>query len=180
MSGSATVNEIDLGDGFGEEVLEVSGTKLEVHADGSIDYTNGPIHLHVSANDRTAKREPQIGDLMPAGHPNAGWVYAGISKTTYQPFYVAPKDSGVFKWKQALVFAAREDSRLPSNEELNQLWEAKNKGKLKGTFNLTGSNTAGWYWSSRDGGAFKSAQCFNDGTQGNDGENGYSSLRLVR
>ena len=28
------------------------------------------------------------------------------------------------------------------------LWENRNKGKLKGTFNETRSYPAGWYWSS--------------------------------
>src|SRR4029077_3396589 len=97
-----------------------------------------------------ATSEPQIGDKMPAGHKHAGWIYAGISKTTHEPFYVAPKDSGVFKWKEAMAFAANEGSRVPSKEELDQLYEARDEGALKDTFNVTGSYSAGRYWSSRD------------------------------
>ncbi len=121
-----------------------------------------------------------VGDKMPAGHPNAGWIYAGISKTTHQPFYVAPKDSGVFKWQQAMAFAAKEGSRVPSQEELNQLYDARDQGALKGTFNETGSYPAGWYWSSRDHDNFAWTQCFSDGLQINCYEDVVSSLRLVR
>src|SRR5258707_6524179 len=95
---------------------------------------------HVNAVDAAAqKTELQIGDKMPAEHPQAGWIYAGISKSTHQPLYVAPNDSGVFQWKQAMAFAAKDRSRVPSKEELDQLYAAKDKGALKGTFNVAGS-----------------------------------------
>jgi hypothetical protein len=184
MSGSATIKEIDLGDGFGEAVFKVNGMKLAVHADGSVDYPNGTIHVHAGAIDAAPKAEPEIGDRMPRGHANAGWIYAGISKTTHEPFYVAPKDSGVFQWQEAKEFAAKEGSRLPSKEELNQLYDAKDKGALKGTFNVTGSASVGWYWSSRDtsdfGYDFAWAKRFSDGYQGSNGQYNDSSLRCVR
>ncbi len=132
------------------------------------------------ANDASAKVEPQIGDVMPAGHKNAGWIYAGISKTTHEPFYVAPKDSGVFQWKQAMDFAAREGSRVPSQDELDQLYEARDKGALKGTFNVTGSHSAGWYWSSRDYDINAWAQRFSGGGQDDIFKDFDSSLRCVR
>jgi hypothetical protein len=125
--------------------------------------------------------EPQIGDKMPAGHPNAGWIYAGISKTTQQPFYVAPKGSGVFKWKEAMAFAAKDESRLPSKEELDQLYTVKDKGALKGIFNVTSSYSAGWYWSSSDNGSRHAwAQRFRDGHQDYGHKDDVSSLRCVR
>src|SRR5579872_667276 len=133
------------------------------------------------ANDSTAiSAEPKIGDKMAAGHPQAGWIYAGISKTTHQPFYVAPKDSGVFKWKEAMAFAAKDGARVPSQDELDQIYEARDKGGLKGTFNETGSYPAGWYWSSRDYNGLAWAQRFSDGHQTNDFKDYYSSLRCVR
>src|SRR5260370_18906942 len=58
------------------------------------------------------------------------------------------------KWKQAMEFAAKLDEhghndwRVPTKGELNVLWENRNEGALKGTFNVTGSYPAGWYWSS--------------------------------
>jgi hypothetical protein len=142
---------------------------------------SGAAYVHPAGTEEAAKTEAQIGDRMPAGHPHAGWIYAGISKTTQQPFYVAPKDSGVFQWKEAMAFAAKDGSRLPSREELDQLHDAKDKGALKGTFNLSGSNPAGWYWSSRDDGNISAwAQRLSDGSLGNDCKNYYSSLRCVR
>jgi hypothetical protein len=118
---------------------------------------------------------------MPAGHPQAGWIYAGISKSTHQPFFVAPKDSSVFQWKEAMAFAADEGSRVPSREELDQIYDAREKGALKDTFNVTGSGPAGWYWSSSQGvhyGAW--AQRFSDGNQNYDYKLTDSSLRCVR
>jgi hypothetical protein len=136
--------------------------------------------LHAPTNDASPKAEPQIGDKMPAGHPNAGWIYAGISKTTHEPFYVAPKDSGVFQWKEAMAFAAKEGSRVPSREELNQLYDARDQGALKGTFNVTGSLPAGWYWSSSQNGLDAWAQRFSDGDQDVYNKSNDSSLRCVR
>jgi hypothetical protein len=123
----------------------------------------------------------KIGDTMPAGHAHAGWIYAGISKTTNQPFYVAPKDSGVFQWKEAMAFAAKEGSRVPFLDEVNQIYKAKDTGSLKGTFDETGSYPAGWYWSSSPYNKNLAwAQRFSDGHQ--DGNYRYfgSSLRCVR
>jgi hypothetical protein len=136
---------------------------------------------HKVTADAATSAAPQIGDKMPAGHPNAGWIYAGVSKTTNQPLYVAPKDSGVFQWKAAMDFAAKEGARVPSKQELDQIHDAMDKGALKGTFNETGSNPAGWYWSSsqiNDGDAWD--QRFSDGTQFNNLKGNASSLRCVR
>ncbi len=165
--GQGNAKEISLGDGFGDVALKVNGATVEVHADGSVDaYTAGAVRLHAPANDSVVVNvEPQIGDVMPAGHKQAGWIYAGISKTTHEPFYVAPKDSGVFKWKEAMAFAAKEGARVPSPDELDQIYEARNKAALKDTFNVTGSYPAGWYWSSRDDFLTAWAQRFSDGHQ---------------
>jgi hypothetical protein len=84
---------------------------------------------------------PEIGERMPPGDFHAGWIYAGISKTTHQPFYVAPKDAGNFEWDHAMVWAEYEGAGVPSREELDQMYTNRNKGALKGTF-----NEAGWYW----------------------------------
>jgi hypothetical protein len=141
------------------------------------------VELRPVPNDdaKSPASKPQIGDKMPAGDFNAGWIYAGISETTHQPFYAAPKDSGVFRWKEAMAFAAKDGSRLPSKEELNQLYDAKDKGALKGTFNVTGSNSAGWYWSSRDNNLNHAwAQRFSDRVQVSSLKYDDSSLRCVR
>ena len=203
---SSTAKEIDLGNGFGDVAVKANGIRVEMHADGSVvaytksdvdAYTNGAVHVHPAANDSTLPdkekivgegrvvevigAEPQIGDKMPAGHPQAGWIYAGISKSSHQPFYVAPKDSGVFRWKEAMAFAAKDGSRVPSKEELDQIYEARNEGALKGTFNVTGSDPAGLYWSSTEGiNNYAWGQRFSDGNQNWNNKNNDSSLRCVR
>ncbi len=160
--------------------LVLNGATIE-RADGHLVISTPGIVITkpAPANDSTAiSAEPQIGDVMPAGHKQAGWIYAGISKTTHEPFYVAPKDSGVFQWKEAMAFAAKHGARVPSQDELDQIYEARNKGALKDTFNVTGSNSAGWYWASRDDSSLAWAQRFSDGIR--DSKISVSSLRCVR
>jgi hypothetical protein len=75
------------------------------------------------------------------------------------------------------------DFRVPSLSELSVLWENRDKGKLKGTFNETGSYPAGWYWSSSpydDDFLDAWAQRFSDGNQAHDYRYHVSSLRCVR
>ncbi len=81
------------------------------------------------------------------------------------------------------------DFRVPTKEELNVLWENRDKGKLKGTFNETGSsllfdNETGsrteQYWSSSQSCVVAWVQRFSDGTQYGSGRYHGSSLRCVR
>src|SRR5438067_1767511 len=102
--------------------------------------TTSPIPPTLSSTASTEALE--IGVVMPKGHEHPGWIYGGISKTTGKPFYIAPKDSGVMQWQQAMDFAARSNASVPSREELNQMYQARNEGALKGTFNTTGSTPA--------------------------------------
>jgi Protein of unknown function (DUF1566) len=168
----------------------------------------------------------KIGDVMPVGDPHAGWIYAGISKTTKAPFYaaannageyrrtkamafaistmnvaswvyfalfepmnepcyldVAMKNSSVFKWNEAMEFARKKDARLPSKMELTQIYEAKDEGALKNTFNLSGSRHDGWYLSAteiRDDARYAWGQRFDNGHRDWHIKDGQSALRLVR
>jgi Protein of unknown function (DUF1566) len=125
----------------------------------------------------------KIGEVMPAGHAHAGWIYAGISNTTGKPFYAASKDSGVYQWKEAMAFAASEKANLPSDAELNQLYRAKNQGAFKGTFNETRWPPAGVYWSATEHGDdadFAWDQRFSDGDQVWLRKFHQGSVRLVR
>src|SRR5262245_46021586 len=97
------------------------------------------------------KKSP--GDRMPDGT-----IYAGVSPDIGRAMYTTPADAPLtMKWKKAMDYAAgldahgREDWRVPTNAELNVLWENRDKDALKGTFNVTGSYPAGWYWSSTEG-----------------------------
>lgn len=64
--------------------------------------------------------------------------------------------------------------------ELNVLGENRDKGALKDTFNLAGSDPAVWYWSSTEYGSGALGQRFSDGTTRWGTEDGVSSLRCVR
>jgi hypothetical protein len=126
---------------------------------------------------------PEPGDVMPDGT-----IYAGISPDTRKPFYVAATDAPanpdfIMAFNKASACAEKltahgyDDWRLPTKAELDLLFRNREKGALKGTFNLTGSEDAGWYWSSTrgpSGGAW--GQRFSDGIQDDYG----TSVRCVR
>jgi hypothetical protein len=187
FGGNGEVKDVSLGDDFCEVIVRVNGARFEVHVDGSVDaYTQGAVRLHPVANDSAAKGKtaPEIGDEMADGT-----IYAGISPDTHKPMYARPKDeSGTYTFNEAAKHAknleahGHHDFRAPSKGELNVLWENRNKGKLAGTFNETGSYHAGWYWSSTPGSNSAWAQRFSDGYQNFNyfRWNGYSSLRCVR
>jgi hypothetical protein len=149
---------------------------LVISAPGTVITKPGP------ANESAAKGKtaPEIGDEVADGT-----IYAGISPDTHKPMYARPNDeSGTYSFNEAAKHAKNIDDgfHVPTKNELNVLYENRNKGKLKGTFNETGSAPAGWYWSSTPDHSYLAwAQRFSDGNQ-YDGAHKYvgSSLRLVR
>ena len=184
MEGSSNTKEISLGDGFGDVAVKVNGTRIEVHTDGSIDvYPPSSVRVHPAANDSAAKAKtaPEIGDEMEDGTILAGY-YEG------KPLYAMPKDApGTYTFNEAAKYAknidahGHHDFRAPSKGELDVLYENRDKGKLKGTFNETGSDPAGWYWSSSPFNYFSAwAQRFSDGRQYVYPRLIDSSLRCVR
>ena len=126
---------------------------------------------------------PKVGEVMPDGT-----IYAGISPESHKPMYTTPCDApGTYTFNEAAKYASRLDAHhhhdfhAPTRGELNVLWENRNKGKLKGTFNETGSDPAGWYWSSsQNDHSIAWAQRFSDGTQLYYTKYSDSSLRCVR
>jgi hypothetical protein len=86
-------------------------------------------------------QEVKIGDAIPDGTILAGY-YEG------KPLYATPEDApGTYTFNEAAKYASsldthgHNDFHVPSKGELNVLWENRNEGKLKGTF-----NEAGQYW----------------------------------
>ncbi len=69
------------------------------------------------------------------------------------------------------------DWRAPTKGELNVLF--RNRTAIGG-FDESGSDPAGWYWSSSPDLSLAWGQRFNDGHQGNGTRNLASSLRCVR
>jgi hypothetical protein len=120
------------------------------------------------------------GDKMPDGT-----VFAGISPDTNKPMYATPADAPLtMKFNEAQEYAARFDAhghkdwRVPTMAELNVLF---NNCAAIGRFDISGSTTAGWYWSASPylswGGW---AQRFSDGAQGDDPKGRHSPVRPVR
>jgi hypothetical protein len=190
MTEGSKAREIDLGDGFGDVAVKVNGATVEVHADGSIlaytnrsvdAFTNGPVQVHPAANDNAQdKAALQVGDRMADGT-----VYAGISPYTHQPMYATRADAPLtMKWKQAMEYAAKLDAhghkdwRAPTKSELNVLYN--NRAAISG-FDESGSDPAGWYWSSSQYTNYDAwAQRFSDGGQSDYRKYDVSSLRCVR
>lgn len=123
--------------------------------------------------------ESGIGKRMPDGT-----VYAGISPATGKPMYAMPQDApGTYRFNNAQEYAKKlaalghKDWRAPTKNELNVLF---NNRAAIGGFNETGSNPAGWYWSSSPCyGPNAWVQRFSDGSQ-NLPRHFISSLRCVR
>jgi hypothetical protein len=130
---------------------------------------------------QVATKDMQIGDEMEDGTILAGY-YEG------RPLYAAPRDApGTYTFNEAVKYASRFDAHghhdfhAPSEGELNVLFENRNRGKLKGTFNETGALPGGWYWSSTSLDYDNAAmQRFNRGSQLVLNKLTALSLRLVR
>jgi Protein of unknown function (DUF1566) len=180
MAGS--VKEITLGNDMGEIVVKANGASVEIHADGSLDtFTDEAVKTHPASGDTASGPTP--GDAMPDGT-----IYAGISPESHKPMYTTPCDApGTYTFNEAAKYASRLDAHgyhdfhAPTRGELNVLWKNRDKGKLAGTFNVTGSYPAVWYWSSSpDDFTSGWAQRFSDGSQLNYFRFYASSLRCVR
>jgi len=118
-----------------------------------------------------------------------GTIFAGISPDTGKYMYAAPADAGVsMPFKQAARYAknltvgGKKGFHVPTRGELKVLFDNRSKGGLKGTFNLTGSDLAGWYWSSTRGyeDGCVHGQQFKSGRQGLIHRSNDSSVRCVR
>jgi hypothetical protein len=186
--GSGKKQTISLGSDF-DAVVRYGETTVELNADGVIVktkgnvivYTNGDVKVRPAANDDgKATGEPKPGDKMPDGA-----VYAGISPDTNKPMYATPADAPLtYTFNQAQKYAehldayGHKDWRVPTKGELNVLFQ--NRAAIGG-FDISGSDPAGWYWSSSQLYNVKAwGQRFSDGDQKYYSKNGDSSLRCVR
>ena len=171
---------ISLSNAFDHLVVKGDGIEVEFQ-DGKIQVHSGKIVTTPTANSLGNTAVPaalKIGDVIEDGN-NKGWIYcegAGVD-----PFLVAPQDSGVKKWREAMEYAAHFNSELPSRRQLNAIYESRYTGALTGTFNLTGYNPAGWYWSATED-HYKSVWCrrFSNGYESDDSKGYESSVRCVR
>jgi hypothetical protein len=115
-------------------------------------------------------------------------ILVDILPETGHPLYAASKDAPrLMTYGAAIDYCAgrlaggHNDWRLPSKRELDVLFENREQGALKGTFNLTGSYPAGWYWSGTPYNINNAyGQRFSDGIQDNYYRGIDSSVRCVR
>jgi hypothetical protein len=136
--------------------------------------------MAVGAAAFAADTAPRIGDKVADGT-----VYASVSPDTHKPFYTTPADApGTYtfeaaaKYCRALDASGHKDWRVPTMGELDT--EFNHRAAIGG-FNETGSDPAGWYWSSSpDDNLIAWEQRFSDGLQLNYFRNYGSSLRCVR
>lgn len=165
--------------GQGPIVIEGGGVIAEL-GNGVITVTSGEVELTGSArlSGRTARPIIKIGQAKIYGS-NQGWIYCETELG--EPFLVAPKDSGVMKWQAAVAYAARQNSALPDRDQLMAMFEARDMGAFRDTFNTSGSRPDGWYWSARHMGShFVGCQNFGEGGDCGTRKSDTLSVRLVR
>lgn len=171
---------IALNDAFGPLVVKGDGIEVEF-CDGKIHVRSGEIASTPTQQTLSSTASPaalKVGDAVQDG-PNKGWIYCETKAG--DGFLVEPKDSGVMKWCAAMNYAAREKAELPSREQLNAMYKARNTGALKGTFNVTGSFPDGFYWSATQSDANDVwCQYFRRGHQDHANKGDMSSVRCVR
>jgi len=141
---------IDIGEAF--NTVAMYGATVEAATDGSlIVYTNGKVFTKPAPANDTAVEALKIGMKM-----KDGTYYVGISPDTKQAMYAAPTDAPLklnfnkaAEYAQDLEVGGKKGFRVPSLAELNVVRDALLQNEeMKKTFNLTGSNPDGWYWSS--------------------------------
>jgi hypothetical protein len=129
----------------------------------------------------TLKAAPEIGDL------DDGGIYVGLSAENGKPLHAALADLPDYKaYKEALAAAeqlkaAHPTAHVPTPKELDKnLYDNRNTGHLKGTFNTSGSNPGSVYRSSA---SYLSdtarVQWFGDGSQGDHFRDVRLPVRLV-
>jgi hypothetical protein len=142
-------------------------------------------------NDRVRKMKEAAREKVPGDVMEDGSVFAGISPTTGKKMFVMPRDHLYSSFNAAAQYARKlndektlghSDWRLPTKAELQVLYDNREKGALRGTFNQTGSSTHGWYWSSTPHGSMTSIwqMRFNDATTNYFSSTMSASVRYVR
>jgi hypothetical protein len=125
-------------------------------------------------------KEIQIGDL------DDGGIYVGLSAENGKPLHAALADLPAKSYEEALAAAEQLKSlhptaHVPTPKELDKnLFDNRNKGHLKGSFNTSGSFPASVYRSSAPyGNTNARVQYFDDGNQFYDLRNYRLPVRLV-
>jgi len=183
-------SELKLDEGSDTVVVQ-GGIKVAFNASGitvnvqgatiTVD-KNGTVGMQTAANDTgKTKSAFQIGDL------DDGGVYVGLSAENGKPLHAAFADLPDYKTYEEALAAAEQlkslhpTAHVPTPKELDKnLFDNRNTGHLKGTFNTSGSFPAGVYRSSASyGNNDARVQYFDDGNQFGDDRGHRLPVRLV-
>ena len=116
---------------------------------------------------------PGTAATCQTGESNTAFLLGATGELDY-PFAAAEYCGG-------LTAHGYSDWYLPAQDELNVLYTNKNTGDLNGTFNETGSNPAGYYWSSSENADNNARyQRFNASNQSSDRKYTAFAVRCVR
>ena len=176
---SNSAAKLVLADGKGPLVVEGNNIDVEFTG-GKVVVRSGLVELgaHAQLASTASPASVKTGAVVRGGAYD-GWTYCETKKG--RPFLIAPKDSGVMQWREAMEYAARGMMDLPTKAELDAMFEERNMGALKDTFNLTRSYPACWYWSATQHDAnYTWRQHFRNGDQDVDSKSRSSSVRCVR
>jgi len=175
--GNGTARQISLGDNFGDVAVEVNRVLVRIAANGQVAvrtssdvdaYTNASVRVHAAVNDTAAKASTaiEIGDL------DDGGIYVGLSAENGKPLHAALADLPKYKtFDEALAAAeqlkaAHPTAHVPTPMELDKnLFDNRNTGHLKGTFNTRGSFPSVYLSSAPYGDSYARVQYFDDGHQ---------------
>lgn len=122
--------------------------RVEFNSSGTADvFTNVPVTMRPATNDdANTKAALRVGDL------DDGGVYVGLSAENGKPLHAALADLAEYQtYEEALAAAEQMKSlhptaHVPTPKELDKnLFDNRNTGHLKGTFNTSGSFPAGAY-----------------------------------
>lgn len=92
--------------------------------------------------------------ILKLGDVKDSWVYVGTDKglNIFAKAYGVRKGKSSLtkQWEETMDFAASQNAHLGSDAELH-LFQVNviNKGLLKGAFDTSGSDPAGWVWGAR-------------------------------
>jgi hypothetical protein len=145
--------------------------KVEIDADGNVTvYSNGGVETRPFEQTPTLVAGPSAEALKVGASMPDGSIYAGVSPDTGKPMFAMSRDATMTmtfneagKYASKLDAHGHKDWRVPTKAELNVLFG--NRAAIGG-FDTSGSNPAGWYWSSsRYRYYYAWAQRFSDGSQ---------------
>ena len=171
MSEGRRAKEIDLGEDFGEVIINVTCARIAVSADGHIRVIASSGVGADGVNVRSRIKEIPVINTPAGGERPDGTIHMGISPDTGKQMYTTPTDAPLAYTFNAAVkyvdelnrkeYLGHRDWRIPTKNELNVLF---NNRAVIG-YGEDGLDRDRWYWSSAEDGYNAWVQSFNKGWQ---------------